>query len=98
MGSEEPIAPLSLRAVLEHRIDAGGHLAPLDEPLALLALERLGLGDQLARVLPVQLRFDLLKAPRQLVTFLLEPVAIRSQLLDHPRGPLDAVRQAVEIR
>src|SRR5258705_12752429 len=84
--------------LLEQRFDARRHLAPFDRPFALLALERLGLGDQLAEILPAQLLVDVLRAPRQLVAFLLEPVAVGAQLLNHARGPLDAVRETIEIR
>src|SRR5438093_1172432 len=91
------ISVLDLFELLEQRFDAHRHLAPRDLPLPLLALEAPVLRGQHG-VLPAQPVLQLAHAPRQLVALLTESIVVGAQLLDHPGGPLDAVRQAVEIR
>src|SRR5437867_4862281 len=91
------ISVLDLLELLEQRFDAHRHLAPRDLPLPLLALEAPVLRSQ-GGVMPAQPVLQLPHVPRQLVALHLETIAVGAQLLDHPGGPLDAVRQSVEIR
>src|SRR5437667_12392265 len=91
------ISVLDLLELLEQRFDAHRHLAPRDLPLPLLALEAPVLRSQ-GGVMPAQPVLQLPHVPRQLVALHLETIAVGAQLLDHPGGPLDAVRQSVDIR